>query len=137
MWLSSLSWVYSSSCEAVGIGQTPTVINERQQCLCTGTYAYLDLAERKRAVTAALEAVAGRVPVVVGIGASRTSRAQELAAEAERAGAAGLLMVPMSYMPLTQAEAGRHYRTVADATDLSLCVYTPARPRRHGRRVDV
>lgn len=89
----------------------------------TGTYAYLDRSERKRAVAAALEAASGRTPVIVGIGALRTSWAQELAADAERAGAAGLLMAPMSYTPLTLAEAAHHYRTVAATTGLPLCVY--------------
>ena len=89
----------------------------------TGTYAYLDRTERRRALAAVLEAVGQRVPVIVGVGALRTSWAQELAADAERAGAAGLLMAPVSYTPLTQVEAARHYRTVAGTTDLPLCIY--------------
>ena len=51
----------------------------------TGTYAYLDRTERRRALAAVLEAVGQRVPVIVGVGALRTSWAQELAADAERA----------------------------------------------------
>lgn len=89
----------------------------------TGTYAYLDRAERKRAVAAALEAAGGRVPVIVGIGALRTAWAQELAADAERAGAAGLLMAPVSYTPLTLVEAAHLYRTVAATTGLPMCIY--------------
>lgn len=44
----------------------------------TGTYAYLDRDQRNRAVTAAVEAAAGRVPVVAGVGALRTSWSREL-----------------------------------------------------------
>ncbi|WP_127088244.1 dihydrodipicolinate synthase family protein [Aquabacter cavernae] len=88
----------------------------------TGIYAYLDRTERKRAVVAAVEA-AGRVPVIVGVGALRSSRACDLARDAEAAGAAGLLLAPMSYTPLTQDEAEHHYRAVSGATGLPLCVY--------------
>ncbi|MBA4789621.1 MAG: dihydrodipicolinate synthase family protein [Rhizobiales bacterium] len=89
----------------------------------TGIYAYLDRAERKRAVAAAVEAAAGRVPVMVGIGALRTSWARDLARDAEAAGAAGLLLAPVSYTPLTQDEAEQHYRAVSGATALPLCIY--------------
>lgn len=89
----------------------------------TGIYAYLDRSERHRAVAAAVEAAGGRVPVIVGVGALRTSWAQQLAAEAERAGANGLLLAPMSYAELTADEAAHHYRTVAGSTELPLCIY--------------
>ena len=89
----------------------------------TGTYAYLNRVERSRAVTAAIEAAGGRVPVIVGIGALRTTWSQELAADAERLGAAGLFMAPMSYTPLTQGEVAHHYQAVASCSDLPLCIY--------------
>lgn len=89
----------------------------------TGSYAYLDRAERARAVAAGIEAAAGRVPVIVGVGALRTSWAAELAGDAERAGASGLLLAPMSYVALTNREAAAHYRTVVGATALPLCIY--------------
>jgi 4-hydroxy-tetrahydrodipicolinate synthase len=89
----------------------------------TGIYAYLDHAERARAVAAGIEAAAGRVPVIVGIGALRTSWAIELARNAERAGASGLLLPPMAYVVPTQDEAAAHYRAVTDATGLPLCIY--------------
>ena len=89
----------------------------------TGTYAYLNRTERSRAVAAAIEAAGGRVPVIVGIGALRTTWSQELAADAERLGAAGLFMAPMSYTPLTQGEVAHHYRAVASCSDLPLCIY--------------
>ncbi|MEZ0213508.1 MAG: dihydrodipicolinate synthase family protein [Xanthobacteraceae bacterium] len=89
----------------------------------TGIYAYLDRAERKRALAVAVEAADGRVPLIVGIGALRTSWALDLARDAERAGAAGLLLAPMSYTPLTPEEVADHYRTVSGATGLPLCIY--------------
>lgn len=89
----------------------------------TGIYAYLDRDQRMRAVEAAVEAAGGRVPVIVGVGALRTSWSQDLAIAAEQAGASGLLLAPMSYTQLTDAEVLVHFRTVADATGLPLCVY--------------
>ncbi|UHD45762.1 dihydrodipicolinate synthase family protein [Aureimonas altamirensis] len=89
----------------------------------TGTYAYLTHDERRRAVEAAVECSSGRVPLVVGVGALRSDLARDLARAAERAGADGLLMAPVSYTPLTQADAFEHYRTVAEATPLPFCVY--------------
>lgn len=89
----------------------------------TGIYAYLDRDQRTRAVAAAVEAAGGRVPLIVGVGALRTRWSVELAREAERAGANGLLLAPMSYVAPTPAELVDHYRTVAGATALPLCLY--------------
>ena len=74
----------------------------------TGLYAYLDRGERSRAVAAAVEAVNGRVPAIVGVGSLRTEWSRELASNAERLGANGLLMAPMSYTPLTPKEVAQH-----------------------------
>lgn len=89
----------------------------------TGGYAYLEPGQRQRAVAAAIECVAGRLPIIVGVGAMRTSWACQLAADAERAGADGLLLAPMSYVRLTPCEVARHYRAVAGATGLPICIY--------------
>lgn len=89
----------------------------------TGVYAYLTREERRRAVAAAVECVAGRVPLVVGVGALRTDAAQDLARDAQAAGADALLMAPVSYTPLTEDEVYEHYRCVAAATALPLCIY--------------
>lgn len=88
-----------------------------------GGYAYLVRAERVRAVAAGIKAAAGRVPVIVGVGALRTSWAVELARNAERNGASGLLLAPISYFPLKHHEAAAHYRAVPGATALPLCIY--------------
>ncbi|WP_182084006.1 dihydrodipicolinate synthase family protein [Aureimonas sp. ME7] len=89
----------------------------------TGTYVYLTREERRRAVAAAVECVGRRVPLIVGVGALRTDHAEALARDARDAGADALLMAPVSYTPLTQDEAFEHYRAVAGATELPLCVY--------------
>lgn len=89
----------------------------------TGSYAYLSIPQRQRVLELALDTVNGRVPVMVGIGALRTSDAITLARHAADAGAAGLLLAPVSYTPLTEDEVFAHYAAVAEATDLPLCIY--------------
>jgi 4-hydroxy-tetrahydrodipicolinate synthase len=89
----------------------------------TGTYAYLTRSQRRRAVEAAVECVGGRVPIIVGIGALRTSDAQDLARDAQVAGADGLLLAPVSYTPLADEEVFQHFASVAAATDLPVCIY--------------
>jgi 4-hydroxy-tetrahydrodipicolinate synthase len=89
----------------------------------TGIYAYLEHSERRRALAAAVEAVAGRTPLIVGIGALRTDWTLELARDAEMRGADALLLAPVSYTPPTEEEVFAHYEAVAEATALPICVY--------------
>jgi len=89
----------------------------------TGTFAYLSRAERARAVEAAVAAVDGRVPLIVGIGALAETDVHDLAKDAEMLGADGLLLGPVSYTPLTDAEVTGLYARVAASTELPLCIY--------------
>ncbi len=89
----------------------------------TGTYMFLDRAHRRRAVATALATVTS-TPVIVGVGALRTDTACDLARDAAAEGASGLLLAPVSYTPLTEAEVYEHFRAVASATDLPLCIYS-------------
>ena len=89
----------------------------------TGTYAYLTRVERRCAIAAAAEGAGGRVPVMVGIGALRTDDAQDLARDAEAAGADGLLLAPVSYTALTDEEVFQHFAAVAAVTGLPICIY--------------
>jgi 4-hydroxy-tetrahydrodipicolinate synthase len=89
----------------------------------TGGYAYLRREERQRAVRVAVECVAGKTPIIVGVGALRTDEAQTLALDARAAGANGLLLAPISYAPLTDEEVFQHFAAVAEAGELPLCIY--------------
>lgn len=89
----------------------------------TGGYAYLTPEARKRTLRAAVECVAGRTPLIVGVGALTTDVAEDLARDARDAGADGLLLAPMSYQPLTDEEVFRHFEAVAAAGGLPLCIY--------------
>jgi len=81
-------------------------------------------ADEKRAVLkAAVEANAGRVPVITGVSELDTRRAVAYARDAERAGADGLMVLPaMVYVPKTE-ELIAHFRMVAEATSLPILLY--------------
>jgi len=89
----------------------------------TGSYAYLSPEERKRTVRVAADALGGRVPLIVGVGALRTDEAEALARDAVEAGANGLLLAPVSYQKLTEEEVYQHFKAVAAAGGLPLCIY--------------
>lgn len=89
----------------------------------TGSYPYLTREERRRALDAALDEAAGRVPVMAGIGALRTDEAVRLAQDARSAGAAAGLLAAVSYTPLTDDEVFVHVATVAQESGLPLCLY--------------
>lgn len=88
----------------------------------TGGYAYLTEQERKRVLGIAAESIAGRKPLIVGVGALTTGAAFSLATDAAQVGADGLLLAPMSYQPLTQEEVFEHFKAVAQV-GLPLCIY--------------
>jgi 4-hydroxy-tetrahydrodipicolinate synthase len=88
----------------------------------TGTYMFLDRDERRRAVAIAAEALAS-TPIIAGVGALRTDQARALAKDAADEGAAGLLLAPVSYTPLTEEEVFRHFAAVAEATDTPIVIY--------------
>ncbi|QBR73917.1 dihydrodipicolinate synthase family protein [Microbacterium sediminis] len=88
----------------------------------TGSYAYLDADERARVARIAV-AHAGETPVLVGVAALRTSHVLRHVAAAEDAGAAGVLLAPMTYQPLTDDDVFELFRTVAERTELPIIVY--------------
>lgn len=88
----------------------------------TGNYAYLRPQQRARVVRLGVEH-AGRIPIIAGVGALTTADVLSCAADAQQAGAAGLLLPPMSYQPLRDKEVFSLYETVTRSTDIPLCVY--------------
>ena len=88
----------------------------------TGSYAYLTLAERQRIAQLAIEHGAG-VPVIIGIGALSTRDVIALAAHAQEAGAAGVLLAPVSYQKLTDDEVFGLYEAATRSLSIPLCVY--------------
>ncbi|QEM84168.1 dihydrodipicolinate synthase family protein [Halomonas binhaiensis] len=88
----------------------------------TGSYAYLNRAEREQ-VTQLAVAQAGKVPVIVGIGALRTRDVLDAAEDAQKAGASGVLLAPMSYQKLSEDEVFGLFDSVTRHLSVPLCVY--------------
>ncbi|WP_394681616.1 dihydrodipicolinate synthase family protein [uncultured Comamonas sp.] len=88
----------------------------------TGSYAYLSRAERAQVAALAVEQAQG-VPVVVGIGALRTRDVLALADDAQKAGASGLLLAPVSYQKLTDDEVYGLFQAVSRAVSVPIVVY--------------
>ncbi|WP_329188786.1 5-dehydro-4-deoxyglucarate dehydratase [Streptomyces sp. NBC_01428] len=88
----------------------------------TGEFHALTPEEFEACVRTAVEATAGRVPVVAGAGYG-TALAVRYARLAEAAGADGLLAMPPYLVVAGQEGLLRHYREVAAATPLDVIVY--------------
>lgn len=89
----------------------------------TGVLPYLDPAEKKEIVKATIEQVAGRVPVLVGVSNLTTEETIQDAEYAERMGAQAVMIIPMSYWKLTDAEIYNHYQAVANKISLPIMAY--------------
>jgi len=89
----------------------------------TGGYPYLTAGERRLVVEAAVEAAAGRVPVVAGVGAFTTDEVIVHTIVAERAGAAAVLLPTLAYLPLTDDEVLDLVADVADAAQVPVWIY--------------
>ncbi|MGI9322546.1 MAG: 4-hydroxy-tetrahydrodipicolinate synthase [Pseudomonadales bacterium] len=89
----------------------------------TGESATLNVDEHCQVVSAVVETVAGRVPVIAGTGANSTAEAIELTAAAADAGADACLLVTPYYNKPTQEGLSRHSCTIADAVPLPQLLY--------------
>jgi 4-hydroxy-tetrahydrodipicolinate synthase len=79
--------------------------------------------EKAELVRAVVAAVGGRATVVASVGTYDTAASVELARQAERAGAHGLLVVTPYYSRPPQAGLLAHFTAIADATDLPVMLY--------------
>ncbi|MFE9999253.1 4-hydroxy-tetrahydrodipicolinate synthase [Streptomyces avermitilis] len=91
-------------------------------------------AEKSALVRAVREAVGGRASIVAGVGTADTRHTVELALEAEKAGADGLLVVTPYYSRPPQEAVEAHFRDIADASGLPLVLYDI--PGRTGTRIE-
>jgi 4-hydroxy-tetrahydrodipicolinate synthase len=88
-----------------------------------GENVTLDRAEKRRVMRAAMEAAAGRVPVLSGVAETSTASAVAYARELERLGADGLMLLPAMVYKADARETLSHFRTVARATALPIICY--------------
>ncbi|MGV9244166.1 4-hydroxy-tetrahydrodipicolinate synthase [Streptomyces sp. NPDC003710] len=91
-------------------------------------------AEKSALVGAVREAVGDRASLVAGVGTFDTRHTVELALEAEKAGADGLLVVSPYYSKPPQDALAWHFRQIADASGLPLALYDI--PGRTGTRIE-
>lgn len=88
-----------------------------------GECPYLTHELQKSALEAVIKTCGGALPVIVGINERGTEAALQMAHQARKAGAAGLLLALPLFYPLDEAAVYRHYETVSDQVDLPLLYY--------------
>jgi 4-hydroxy-tetrahydrodipicolinate synthase len=79
--------------------------------------------EKARLVKVVREAVGDRATVIAGVGTNITAHSVELARQAEKSGAHGLLVVTPYYTKPAQDALVAHFSAVADATSLPSLIY--------------
>ena len=89
----------------------------------TGEFSHPLGEERRRFAEGVTKIVAGRVPVVVGVGAPGTREAVELARHAEGAGADGVLVVSPFYWTVGEEALFAHFAAVARAVGVPVLIY--------------
>jgi 4-hydroxy-tetrahydrodipicolinate synthase len=89
----------------------------------TGESPTTSLDEDGRILHAVIEAVGDRATVVAGVGTNNTAHSVELAEQARKLGADGVLVVTPYYNKPTQEGVLAHFRTVAAAAELPVMLY--------------
>lgn len=103
----------------------------------TGEFAYLNDSQRQRVVDITVEAAGGRVPIIAGVASTSTAEAIAQATAYARAGVDGILAVLETYFPLNDLEVENYFRSIADAVDLPLIIYTNPNFQRSYLSIDV
>jgi 4-hydroxy-tetrahydrodipicolinate synthase len=89
----------------------------------TGEPSTLTIAERNRLVTVAMEAAAGRLPVIAATGSQSLAETRELTQHAVRAGVDALLIVTPYYIRPPQRGLVEYYLTMAREHDTPWMIY--------------
>ena len=107
-------------------------------CVCpvgtTGECPTLSHPEHERVIAAVVEAAAGRVKVMAGTGSNSTEEALRLTRWAAKIGADAALVVAPYYNKPTQEGFYQHFKALAQAVDIPLCVYNI--PGRTGKNIE-
>lgn len=103
-------------------------------CGTTGETPTLSVEEKRRVIELVAAEAKGRALVLAGAGGYDTKEVIHAAAVAKAAGADGLLSVTPYYNKPTPEGLYRHYKAIADSTDLPIVVYNV--PGRTGCNVD-
>ncbi len=90
---------------------------------CTGEFWSLSFDERAHLAKLAVEASAGRGPVIVGTGAIREDEVIAQSIAAKEAGADGILVLPPYFAMVTDDEIVAHFAAVDAGTALPIVLY--------------
>ncbi len=94
----------------------------------TGESPTLSHDEHQRVIELAVEAAAGRVPVIAGTGSNNTTEAIDYTQHAKKAGADAALVVAPYYNKPTQEGLYQHFKAIAESADIPIILYNvPAR----------
>lgn len=99
-------------------GESPTLSHDEHQKVISEVISYAD----------------GRVKIMAGTGSNSTAETISLTQWAEKEGATGALVVAPYYNKPTQEGFYLHYKTLAEATALPICVYNI--PGRTGKNIE-
>jgi 4-hydroxy-tetrahydrodipicolinate synthase len=92
-------------------------------CGTTGETPTLEHAEYLAVVRTVVQEVAGKVPVIAGVGGNNTRKVIDLAGEVRGLGVQGILSVAPYYNKPTQEGLYQHFQAIAQSTDLPIIVY--------------
>ena len=79
--------------------------------------------EMRAATAIAAKHIDGRVPIIVGTGARTTAACIKLSMHAQDVGCNGVMILPVSYWPLTLDEVYDHYARVTKSISVPVCLY--------------
>jgi 4-hydroxy-tetrahydrodipicolinate synthase len=103
----------------------------------TGEFAYLNSEQRTAIVRTTIEAAAGRAPVIAGVVSTSTADAVAQARTYQKLGADGVLAILEAYFPLADAQVESYFRSIADAVDIPVVIYTNPQFQRSDLSLDV
>jgi 4-hydroxy-tetrahydrodipicolinate synthase len=89
----------------------------------TGGIGSFSEQERQQVIETAARHINGRVTLTAGTGSIQTAEAVRLSKFAADAGADGVLVVPISYWPLSEDELYGHFESIAKAVDIPVGIY--------------
>jgi 4-hydroxy-tetrahydrodipicolinate synthase len=79
--------------------------------------------EMKRTTEIAAKHINGRISLIAGTGARTTAACISLSKHAQEVGCEGVMILPVSYWPLTEDEVYDHYERVSSSIQVPVCVY--------------
>jgi N-acetylneuraminate lyase len=89
----------------------------------TGESFMMTPAERERVVEVVMDEVAGKVPVIVHVGAISTKLSIQLARQAEKAGADAISSVPPIYWKYSNDDVYGYYKDICGSVSIPMVIY--------------